>query len=691
MKSKPGSVSSEVFPPGLKKISREISVHGKTWHDDYFWLREKENPAVINHLKAENEYTRLFMKDTEELQEKLYKEILGRIKETDMSVPVRYAGYFYYSRTEQGKQYSIHCRKKGSLDALEEILVDGNQLAQGQSYFSLGVLKVSPDQNLLAFSVDTDGSETYTLRFKNLSTGELLPDVILKTAGSFEWAADSRTFFYSIQDEMKRPFQIYRHTLGSDPAEDKLIFHEKDESFFLGAYKTKDRKYIVIHSSSKTTAECRFLPAEKPMDDFKVIEPRRKEVEYSVEHHGGKFLILTNDTAVNFRLCEAPVENCGLKNWKDRIAHKPEVKLEGVDVFREYLAVYQRENGLEKIQIIRLSDAQSHFIEFEDPVYSAWGGANRDFDSKILRFEYSSMVTPHTVYDYDLETRAKELKKRQEVLGGYDKSKYASERIFAVSHDGVKVPVSVVYKKGLKRDGSAPCFLYGYGSYGISMDPVFSSSRLSLLDRGFVFALAHIRGGGDLGRPWYDDGKLLKKKNTFLDFIACAEHLIQEKYTSASELAICGGSAGGLLMGACINLRPDLFKAVIAMVPFVDVLNTMLDPTLPLTVTEYEEWGNPQDPVFFKSIQEYSPYDNVKPAEYPNILITGGLNDPRVSYWEPAKWAAKLRENNRAKTAILVKMEMDSGHGGPSGRYDSLKEIAFEYAFVFKMLEVREP
>ncbi len=684
-------MTSGLIPPQPPKKPKENSVHGKTFVDDYFWMRDRENPEVIAHLKKENEHTRLFMQDTEACQEKLYQEILGRIKETDLSVPVRYNGYYYYSRTEKGRQYSIHCRKKGSLEAAEEILADCNELAQGHSYFRLGILKVSPDQNLMAYAVDTDGSETYTLRVKNLTTGEVLTDEIKNAAGSFEWASDNKTFFYSIQDEAKRPYKLFRHEIGSDPVNDALIFHEQDEAFFLSAYKTKDRRYIVLHLASKTTAECRFLPTDKPKGEFKIIEPRRKDMEYSVEHHNGKFLIVTNDNAVNFRLAEAPVERCSLKDWKDFIAHKAEVKIEGLDVFKDHLVVYQREQGLEKIRVIHLSSGQSHFIDFEDPVYSAWGGSNWDYDSRTLRFDYSSMVTPHTVYDYDLEKRTRELKKRQEVLGGYDPAQYASERIFAVSHDGVKVPISLVYKKGLKKDGSAPGFLYGYGSYGISMDPVFSSSRLSLLDRGFLFAMAHIRGGGDLGRPWYDDGKLLKKKNTFLDFVAAAEHLVKEKYTSADRLAIAGGSAGGLLMGAVTNLRPDLFKAVIAMVPFVDVLNTMMDPTLPLTVTEYEEWGNPQEKSYFESISEYSPYENVKPSKFPHMLITGGLNDPRVSYWEPAKWAARLRENNRGENVILLKMEMDSGHGGPSGRYDSLREIAFEYAFVLKMLGVACP
>lgn len=674
--------------PSPKKIVRESSFHGVKIQDPYFWMNERENPEVLAHLKAENDFTDLFMKNTGPLQEKLYQEILGRIKETDLSVPVRYADYYYYSRTEQGKQYGIQCRKKGTLEAPEEILLDGNVLAEGHAYFRLGVMKISPDQQLLAYSIDTDGSETYTLHIKDLKTGALLTDTIPNTASSFEWAADNKFFFYTTLDEAKRPYKLFRHKVGTSPSEDALIFHEADEAYFLGLYKTKDRKFLVLHLASKTTAECRFLEASSPEGVFKTVHSREKDMEYSVEHHEGRFFIVHNSGAVNFKLSQAPVSDFSKNNWKDFLPYRPEVKLEGIDVFKDYLVIYLRDRGLEKIQIMHLPDAQSHFIEFPEPAYSAWGSANRDYNSRILRFEYSSLVTPHAVYDYDMNTRARELKKQQEIPSGYDASKYVSERIPAKSHDGTEVPISLVYRKGAKRDGSNPLFLYGYGSYGISMDPTFSVSRLSLLDRGFIFAIAHIRGGGDLGRPWYEDGKFLKKKNTFADFIAAAEHLIKEKYTSAGQIAICGGSAGGLLMGAVTNARPDLFKAVLAMVPFVDVLNTMLDPSLPLTVTEYDEWGNPGEKEYFDYIASYSPYDNVSPRQYPSMLITGGLNDPRVSYWEPAKWTAKLRENNLAKTPILLKMEMGSGHGGPSGRYDSIKEIAFEYAFILKIFGI---
>lgn len=674
--------------PTPKKILNQTFAHGKDLKDFYFWMRDRENPEVIEHLKAENKFTDQFMEDTAPLQETLYQEILGRIKETDLSVPVRYADYYYYSRTEQGKQYAIQCRKKSSLEGAEEILLDGNVLAEGHNYFRFGTMKVSPDQRLLAYSTDTDGSETYTLRIKDLQTGLLLEDVILNTASSLEWASDNRTFFYSTLDAAKRPYKLFRHTLGTPITQDSLIFHEEDEGYFLGLYKTKDRKFLVLHLASKTTAECRVLSADKPDGEFQTIHPREKDMEYSVEHHDGRFFILHNSGAVNFKISQAAVLDCSKKNWKDFLPYRPEIKIEGLDVFRDYLVIYLRDRGLEKIQVMNLALGQSHYIEFPEPAYSAWGSANREYQSKILRFEYSSLVTPHAVYDYDMETRSRELKKQQEIPSGYDFTKYVSERITAKSHDGVDVPISLVYAKGAKRDGSSPLFLYGYGSYGISMDPTFSVSRLSLLDRGFIFAIAHIRGGGDLGRPWYEEGKFLKKKNTFADFIAAAEHLIKEKYTSPREIAICGGSAGGLLMGAVTNARPDLFKAVLAMVPFVDVLNTMMDASLPLTVTEYEEWGNPGDKQYFDYIASYSPYDNVRPQEYPSMLITGGLNDPRVSYWEPAKWTAKLRENNLAKTPILLKMEMGSGHGGPSGRYDSIKEISFEYSFILKIFGI---
>jgi oligopeptidase B len=680
--------SEKVLPPKAKKISRKITVHGKEVEDSYFWMRERDNPEVIAYLEAENAYTKEVMKDTEALQEKLYKEMLARIKETDLSVPIRLGDYFYYSRTEQGKQYSIKCRKKGSLEAAEEILLDLNALAQGHDYFRLGIFKVSPDQNLLAYSTDTTGAEMFTIRVKNLATGELLRDIIPNTYPNLEWAADNKNFFYVVLDAAKRPHQLMRHSLGTDGAKDEAVWQETDERFFLSIYKTKDRKFLMLDLSSKVTSEIHYLAADKPLDAFRLIHAREQNLEYSAEHFKGRFLILTNDQAKNFKLVEAPLETPGKAFWKDVIAARAEVKIEGLDLFEKHWVIYERESGLLKIRVRSLLSGSEHYLDFPETVYTAYGAGNPEFATGVLRFEYTSLVTPSSVFDYDMEARTRELKKQQEVLGGYDSSKFFTERIWALSHDGTRVPVSLVYAKGLKRDGSAPLYLYGYGSYGITMDPEFSSTRLSLLERGFVFAIAHIRGGSEMGRPWYEDGKFFKKTNTFLDFIAAAEHLIAEKYTSKDRLAACGGSAGGLLIGAVANMRPDLFKAVIAMVPFVDVVNTMLDASLPLTVTEYEEWGNPEDKSVFDCMLSYSPYDNVQRKEYPHMLITGGLNDPRVQYWEPAKWTAKLRDMKTGDNLLLLKMEMGSGHGGPSGRYEILKEIAFDYAFVFKVLNL---
>lgn len=680
---------TKMIPPRAKKIPHRISFQGREWEDPYFWLRERDNPEVLDYLKAENAYTESVMQETKPLQEKLYQEMLARIQETDLSVPVRRGNYFYYSRTEKGKQYSIHCRKKGGLEAHEEILLNLNQLAEGHGYFRLGVLRVSPDQKLLAYSTDTNGSEEYTLFIKNLETGALFPEQVQKTYSSLEWAADNRTLFYSVLDSAKRPYRLYRHELGTDPSRDVLIFEEKDDAYFLNLYKTKDRKYFVLDLASKISSENHFLETGNALGNFKIIQPREPDFEYSVEHYNGRFLVMTNYGAKNFKLAEVPVHSPGRAHWKDLIPARTEIKMDGLDVFQDHLIVYEREQGLPKIRVTRWASGETHYVSFDEAVYNVEAGQNPEFDSKILRFDYASLVTPNSVYDYDLEKRTRELKKRQPVLGGYDPSQYTSERIFAVSEDGARVPVSIVYRKGLVKNGENPLFLYGYGSYGICMDPYFSSVRLSLLDRGFVFAIAHIRGGGELGRPWYEDGKFLKKKNTFHDFIAAAQFLIAGNYTRPEKLAISGGSAGGLLMGAVTNMRPDLFKAVIAHVPFVDVVNTMMDPSLPLTVTEYDEWGDPNQKEYFEYIRTYSPYDNIEAKAYPNMLITGGLNDPRVQYWEPAKWAARLRELKSGANLLLLKMEMGSGHGGPSGRYDALRDIALDYAFLFKVLAIQ--
>ncbi|HTL47819.1 MAG TPA: S9 family peptidase [Verrucomicrobiae bacterium] len=675
--------------PAAKKIPHASQVHGLTLTDNYHWLRERGNPEVIAYLEAENAYTEAVMAPTQPLQQKLYDEMVGRIKETDLSVPIKKGDYFYYSRTEKGKQYPIFCRKPRSLEAPEEIMLDMNALADGHAYFSLGVLEVSPDHRLLAYSTDVLGNEVHMLYIKDLATGRLLPEIIPDTATALEWAEDNKTFFYTTLDASKRPYKLFRHRLGEEPGRDLEIHHERDEAFFVNIGKTKDRKFLVLGIESKTTSEMHLLDASNPSGKFRMVHPRKAELEYSVEHYNGRLLILTNDAgAKNFKLMEAPASAPEKKNWKEFLPYRPEIKIDGLDVFRDFLVLYLRERGLTKIRVRRWDGTGEHDIEFPEPVYTVWGGSNPEFESETLRFGFSSLVTPNSVYDYSMKTRERTLKKQQEVLGGYDPSRYVSERIFAVSHDGTEIPISLVSRKGLARNRENPFLLYGYGAYGISTDPMFSSNRLSLLDRGFGFAIAHIRGGGDLGRPWYDDGKLMKKKNSFLDFIACAQHLVTEGYTRPEKLVISGGSAGGLLMGAVVNLRPDLFAGVVMHVPFVDVSNTMLDETLPLTVTEYDEWGDPHGKEAFDYIHSYSPYDNMKPGHYPAVLITGGLNDPRVQYWEPAKWTAKLRTLKNDPNALLLKINMGAGHGGASGRYDFLKEIALDYAFMFKVLGI---
>ena len=684
------TAEQDVPPPVAKVISKPDTLHGDVRIDDYFWLREKSNPEVIKYLEAENEYTEAVMKQTEEFQKLLYEELVGRIKETDLSVPEKIDDYYYYSRTEEGKQYSIYCRKKESLDAEEEILLDQNALAEGYDYFDIGAFQISRDHQLLAYSVDTTGSETFTLYVKDLNAGGLLKDEIKNIYYYVEWGNDNKTIFYTTLDEAKRPYKLYRHILGTAQEEDEMVYQESDEAFYLSISKTRDKEYLIITLGSMTTTEVRYLKADLPKDNFQVIHPRQHEMEYYVAHHSDKFYIMTNDEAKNFKLMEVSVTDPSKKNWKEVIPHSDSVKIDGMDVFRNHLVVYEREKGLKKIRITNLMDSQVHYVDFPEPVYTYWRSRNPDFNTNMLRFNYTSLVTPRSVFDYNMDTKTRELKKQYEVLGGYDPSLYQSERIFAKASDGTMVPLSLVYRKGMVKDGNNPLLLHGYGSYGISQEPTFSSNRLSLLDRGFVYAMAHVRGGGEMGRYWYEDGKLLKKKNTFTDFIACAEHLIAEKYTSSNKLVIYGGSAGGLLMGAVTNMRPDLFKAVIADVPFVDALNTMLDPSIPLTVIEYEEWGNPNEEEYYDYMKSYSPYDNVEAKDYPNMLITAGLNDPRVQYWEPAKWTAKLRALKTDKNILLLKTKMGEGHMGASGRYDYLKDIAFEYAFIFDLFGIEK-
>ncbi|WP_036479980.1 S9 family peptidase [Myxosarcina sp. GI1] len=681
-------MTQQPTPPVAAKHPHELVTHRDKRIDDYYWLRQQDEPEVIEYLKAENEYTKAKMQHTEKLQKSLYDEMLSRIKETDLSVPYRLKDYYYYSRTEEGKDYSILCRKYRSLEAEEEILLDQNELAANKEFFSLGVRSISPNQQILAYSTDTTGAEQYTLVFLDLTTRKLYSESIPNTYYSFAWGNDDRTVFYTKVDNANRPYQLWRHTLGSDPQNDVLVYQEDDEGFYLGVGKTRSRAYIVLELGSKITSEVHYLDADNPGGEFKLFQPRQKGVEYSIEHHSDRFYIVTNEEAMNFKLMETPVDNPDKANWKTVIPHREEVMLEGIDAFANYLIIYERQAGLPTARIQNLKTGKIEELTFPEPTYSFSGGNNPEFDTTKFRYGYTSMVTPSSVFDRDLETGETELKKETEVLGEFDRTLYASERLYATAPDGTEVPISLVYKKGVEKNGNNPLWLTGYGSYGYPYPVTFSSLRLSLLDRGFVYAIAHIRGGEEMGRKWYEDGKFLQKKNTFTDFIACAEHLIAEKWTSSDRLVISGGSAGGLLMGAVINLRPDLFKAVVADVPFVDVLTTILDTSLPLTILEWEEWGNPNEPEYYDYIKSYSPYDNVTAKDYPALLITAGLNDSRVKYWEPAKWIAKLRELKTDDNLLLLKTNMSAGHGGASGRYEALKEIALEYAFVLDRLGI---
>ncbi len=676
-----------IKPPAAKVAPKTFTLHGDTRTDNYFWLREKTNPEVIQYLEDENHYTEAVMKDTEGLQKKLYEEILGRIKETDTNVPARQGEYFYYTRTEKGKQYPINCRKRVGTET-EEILLDQNELAKGQKYWRVGALRPSFDQRLIAYSYDTKGDENYSIVMKDLSSGKLLSDEVGNNQGVVQWANDNKTLFYVTLDEAKRPFKVWRHTLGTKQADDKLIYHEADERFFLEISKSRSRRFVFISAGSKNSTEVRYLDANQPNGDFKVILPRENEVEYDVEDQGDSFYIRTNEHAKNFRLVKAPISDPSRKNWKEVLPHRPDVKLDGADAFQNHLVVYERENGLSKVRVEDLRTGKVHHVSFPEPAYTVMPVDNFTYETNQLRFRYTSLVTPGSVYDYNLDTQHRELLKRDEVIGGYDPDQYVSERIFATAGDGTKIPIALVHKKGAQRDGKAPLYLYAYGSYGLNSEPHFDTARLSLLNRGFTYAIATIRGGSEMGEQWHDQGKMLHKKNTFTDFIDAAQYLVNQKYTSPDRLVIMGGSAGGLLMGAVTNMRPDLFKVVIAKVPFVDVMNTMLDPSLPLTVTEYEEWGNPNEAKYYNYMRSYSPYDNVQRKAYPNMLVTAGLNDPRVSYWEPAKWVAKLRTMKTDDNTLLLKTNMGSGHFGASGRYERIKETAFEYAFILKMLGI---
>jgi oligopeptidase B len=674
-----------LLPPVARAVPRVDTMHGEVRVDEYFWLRNREDPEVLAYLEAENRYTETVMRHTELLQERLFREMRGRIKETDLSVPERLDGWLYYSRTMEGAQYPIFCRRPAGEDGAEEILLDLNPLAEGHAYFRLGTWEVSPDHRLLAYAVDTSGAEAFTLYVKDLASGELLAETIANVSPSVAWANDSGTFFYIVLDEARRPCRLYRHRLGENPVEDVLVHFEPDEAFFLEISRTRSRAYLLLELGSHSTSEVRFVSADRPEEPFRVIEPRRAGVEYTVEHHGSRFFITTNDEAANFRLVSAPVENPSKPAWTEVLPHRPAVKVDSTDAFRDHLVVYEREAGLRQIRILPLAGGE-YLILFPEPVYTVRQHENPEFDTTLLRFSYTSMVTPNSVVDYDMAARTWTVRKQTEVLGGYDPGEYRSERLFACAPDGERVPISLVYRLPLAPGERRPLLLNGYGAYGVSFDPAFSSSSLSLLDRGFIVAIAHVRGGEEMGRAWYEGGKLLRKRNSFTDFIAAAEHLIAEGFTAPDRLVVTGGSAGGLLMGAVANLRPELFHAVLAEVPFVDVVNTMLDATLPLTVIEYDEWGNPNDPAAYACIRSYSPYDNVEAKPYPHMLVTAGLNDPRVAYWEPAKWTARLRARKTDGNRLLLRTNMGAGHGGASGRWDYLREVAFKYAFVLDVL-----
>ena len=666
-------------PPVAKKVPKMDVLHGERRVDDYYWLRDKTKPEVISYLEAENAYTASVMKPTEAFQEALYQEMLGRIKQTDLSVPYRYGGYYYYSRTEEGKQYPIHCRKKASLDAPEQVTLDLNDLAKGHKFMALGAYAVSDDGNLLAYSTDNTGFRQYTLRVKDLRTGEALIDAREKVV-SVAWAADNHTLFYTVEDVAKRSYRLYRHRLGS--TDDQLIYEEKDERFSINVERTRSHAYLLMTSASHTASEVRYLPATQPEGEWRVVAAREPLHEYEVDHHGDRFYIRTNSGGRNFRLVTTPVSDPGKENWKEVIPHRPSVMLEGMDFFASYYVLLEREDGLQRLRVTDLRTGQWHRIEFPEPAYAAFPAQNREFETATFRFSYQSPITPPSVFDYDMEKRERKLLKQTEVLGGYDPARYQVERLSATAMDGARIPISVVYKKGLKRDATAPMLLTGYGSYGFSLPPSFSSNRISLLDRGMVFAIAHVRGGGEMGKAWHDQGRMMNKKNTFTDFIAVAEYLIARKFTSKDRLVITGGSAGGLLMGAVTNMRPDLFHAVVSLVPFVDVINTMADASIPLTVGEFEEWGNPKTKAEYDYIKTYSPYDNIERKAYPAILVRTSLNDSQVMYWEPAKYVAKLRSMKTDSNVLLLKTNMAAGHGGASGRYDFLREQAFDYAFI---------
>lgn len=687
------NMSEKIQAPVAKIVPKKLEKFDDVRIDNYFWLNDKKNPEVIDYLNKENDYYDKMTAHTKGFQKELFEEMKARIKEDDESVPYLYNDYYYITRFETGKDYPIYSRKKKSLSAKEEIMFDCNVLAKGHSYFQLGGLSISSDNKFAIFAVDTIGRRIYTLKVKNLETDEILKDKIENSSGESTWANDNKTIFYTHQDKVTlRSDKIFKHKLGTNSKDDVLVFEEKDDTFYVDVTKEKSKKYIVISSSSTLTTEHRILLADNPDGKFKVFQKRVRGLEYDISHFGDSFYIVTNkDKSTNFKLMKTSENATSKENWIDLIPHREDVLIEDIEIFKDYLVVEERSNGLNKIRIMPWSGEREYYLPFESETYTAYSGTNVDFDTDILRYTYQSMTTPSSVIDFNMKTKTKEIKKEQQVLGGkFDKNNYFEERIWTTTKNGAKVPISMVYRKGLKKDGKNPLLLYAYGSYGYSMDATFSSTRLTLLDRGFIFAIAHIRGGEDLGRQWYEDGKLLKKKNTFTDFIDCSKFLIEQKYTSPEHLYAEGGSAGGLLMGVIVNLAPELYNGVIAQVPFVDVITTMLDETIPLTTGEYDEWGNPNVKKYYNYMRSYSPYDNVKKQNYPNMYVSTGLYDSQVQYWEPAKWVAKLRNLKTDDSILFLDTNMDAGHGGASGRFEAIKELVKEYSFLLDLEKIKK-
>ncbi|MCU0606717.1 MAG: S9 family peptidase [Candidatus Edwardsbacteria bacterium] len=680
-------LSAQINPPVAATVPWQDSIHGYVRNDEYHWLREKTNPEVIKYLKAENAHTDAVMRHTRQLQEKLYRQFRGRMRESDLSVPVKLDSFYYYDRTVKGQEYAVFCRKKGSLRAREEVLLDGNQLARGHAYYSVDGTFVSPDHTILAFLADTAGSSTYTIYFKDLARGSMVADSICR-ARYMAWANDNRTVIYETYDSTLRDDRVLRHVLGTPQADDRLVYREQDPEFSVSLQRTRSKRYLVVYSHSKTASEARIGSADAPDDSFRLLRPRAAGREDYLEHRGDSLYIITNEGAENFRLMAAPLADWSRPNWSEVIPARDSVLLEDVLVFRDHCVLQERAGGLLRLRVRSWDGAVDRQLRFGEPAYTVHAWRSGDYHSATLRYTYSSLVTPGSVHDHDLPSGADRVVKRYQVRGGYDTSRYVSERIYATAGDGTAVPISLVHRKGLVRDGRSPCLLEGYGAYGDSWDAGFSANRVSLLDRGFVYAIAHVRGGQENGRRWYEDGKLLRKKNSFGDFIACAERLVELGYASPATLAIAGGSAGGLLVGAVVNARPGLFRAALMDVPFVDLINTMLDPAIPLTTAEYEEWGDPRDRAQYEYMASYAPYENIGAQDYPAMLVTGGFNDANVPYWEPAKWVARLRRLKTDGNPLLLRTDLSSGHGGPSGRYGYLRDLAFQYAFLLDIMGI---